>query len=544
MLIFCIAVSFTGCRESLVIAKIIHDQQAEEQDSNATALTQNDPESDNEDQDLPSLKNTDADSNSDQVKEADTKGDETNPGTASNTVHDSDSSKNVKADKSGSRKSNKNNKNSKKKKGTNGSDDSGKGDDDAGQGGDRQIYDDDGNIIDLPEDVNSVVAPGTYAVIVQMLGGKDILAGSSSSVTGNSMMQTVFAGEGINSAQTYWSGDGSSPMSSGNFNSLLAKKPDVCAAPSGSFSSSQISQLKSKGIAYVTLPSLDTPEHIEKAVSITGKMLGNRTGKGGQNANKLANNYQDYCESLTKEVSSAVGSSNVRYSLYISGWDDSATLSIASIDYSETGLAYTSTGNKPVQEYMEIGGATDNTSSYTTADGVNYAVVPLNLNKSEDASVDDGLTLLEKSGRSISNRSLVRNTSYNLGNSKFKYVIADSQSTKDKILASASGSGMWTPFSRVTAVNGESDYGFLDDSGYIVRTNIRGSYSVEVNPSGVCSWAEGSPESVLESIWTAWKISGKYSESDVRNEVADFYSTFYRYDLSNSETDAILAGKE
>ncbi|MGN0613293.1 MAG: hypothetical protein ACI4JB_05270, partial [Porcipelethomonas sp.] len=91
-------------------------------------------------------------------------------------------------------------------------------------------------------------------------------------------------------------------------------------------------------------------------------------------------------------------------------------------------------------------------------------------------------------------------------------------------------------------VNTITDYGF-EAEGKLVTSYVRGDYDVYVNPYGVCSWTEGSVESVLECKWAAWKIQGAYSESEVKSEIKKFYSKFYRYELSDSEVNRILGGK-
>lgn len=536
--------SLTGCRESLKIAKIIHDQKVQEKDDDLY-LAENTEESEVEDESLPDLKEDKSEKKNNEESKPVTYGTQKNSTTAPKTVHSSDSSKNTKAQKSGSNKGPEKSE-SKNKKGTGGSGSSKSGDSKAGKGGDRQIYDDDGNVIDLPEEVNSVVAAGDAALIAQMLGGSNVLSGTSANVAGDGMIQSVFADEGISEASAYWEGDGSSPMSSAQFNAMLKSKPDVCIASGGrsSFSSSQVAKLKKKGIAYVTIPAMDTPEHIKKAVSIVGKMLGNRSKKsGGVNAKALASEYADYCDDLAGDVRKAVGNSaDSCFTLYV-GWDESASFIMPEISYQEDGVAFTSPfAARPLDHYLETGGVKNNSSKYRSSmqsDG-DHAVIPLNINYENNVQVTNGLALL----RNTDNNSFVRNSSCYLGNSKFKWIIADSQYTKGCLESSKGSDGMWTSFGQATASSGGTsvtDYGFAV-GGHLVRTNIRGSYNVVVNPYGVGSWAEGSPESVLECIWAAWRIAGVYSKADVKNEIKYFYKTFYRCDLTNSQIEAILEG--
>lgn len=540
LLLFAMAISLCGCRESLVIAKIIHDQQQEEIDPQ-TQLARNDENNEEEDEDLPQKKTTEATKSNEPTHQADTRDQkQNNPGSAPKTVHDKNSSKNNEADKSGSNKGDDSKNKNKNASGGNGS--SGGGGSEGGQGGTRQIYDDNGNVVDLPEEVNSVVAAGDAGVMVQMLGGKGILSGTSASTAFNSIAQSVFADEGFDKVQAYWDGKGNTQMKSADFNALLANKPDVCVGTSGSFSGSQIEKLQSKGISYVALPAMDTPEHIEKAVSILGKMIGDRSKNGGVNAKKLAADYVDYCDDLLNKVSKKVGNSaDSTFGLYVGGWDDVASLSISSAGFQETGIAYTSTGIRPVAMYMQIGGVTDNTMVYKMTEAKDYAIVPLNVNVESGVSISNGLSMLQKTD----NNSLVRNSMFNLGDSHFQWIITDSQYTRDAIENSRSTGGMWTSFPRTTVTGGGTsitDWGFVSGSR-LVRTNIRGDYQITVNPYGAASWADGSPESVLESMWSAYRIAGAFSEADMRAEIKSFYSKFYRCSLSSSQINTILAGQ-
>ena len=263
LLLLGVAISLSSCRESLVIARIIHDQQQQEQDLDTEMrLAENDEDNTQKDEDLPQKETTEATKTQQQQKVAKNSGQAQQPGTAPRTVHDDDSSNNNKADKSGNN-NGKNSRKSKNKNGDNGNENGNEGGQNGGQGGERQVYDDNGDVVDLPKDVNSVVAAGSAGIITQMLGGKSVLKGSSVSVTGSPLAQNVFADEDFAGAQAYWDGNGSSPMSSSAFKVLLKNKPDVCVGNGSSFSDKQIAKLKKKGIAYVAIPALDTTEHIE-----------------------------------------------------------------------------------------------------------------------------------------------------------------------------------------------------------------------------------------------------------------------------------------
>lgn len=69
-----------------------------------------------------------------------------------------------------------------------------------------------------------------------------------------------------------------------------------------------------------------------------------------------------------------------------------------------------------------------------------------------------------------------------------------------------------------------------------VRTN-----RVLVNPKGVFVWSVRSGESALQPLWAA-KIfhPDLFAGLDMRKEVHDFYQSFYSYNLSDQQLDAIL----
>ena len=418
--------------------------------------------------------------------------------------------------------------------------------------------------MDLPEEVNSVVVTGSAASIVQMLGGKSIISGSSSSFTSNALARQVFEAEDIGNTKTLWDGDGSSVMSSSNFENLLKMKPDVCVTISGqnSFSSSQLSTLKSKNIAVVTLPALTSSDNIQTAVNVVGDMIGDRSGEeGGVNAKELATDYEKYCNNLISEVKQKTGlftwnnidfntgektanntASDGQYTLYISQWSESAykitNSSGTTLFKDNTGVAVAPKGysDSPLSYYLSVAGVCNNGARFVRNQKSQYAVSPFNRNVFKHSTGE-----FEFYGDS--NESFVRawnggSIDVGLGESKFKSIIVDSQTIKNKIQSSDS----WKYYGKAT-VNNVTDYGFVADDGSMITSYIRGDYNIYVNPYGVESWTDGSVESVLETIWTAWKFHGAYTESDVKNELKEFYSKFYRYDLSDSQAESILAGK-
>ena len=201
----------------------------------------------------------------------------------------------------------------------------------------------------------------------------------------------------------------------------------------------------------------------------------------------------------------------------------------------------------PINYYLEEAGVVNNGAQLSKKAGTFYAGIPLNLNLFSDSTqVSGGNVVLYNKGKN----SFARYGSgsddgggISLGEKKFPAVIVNSEETRAK-LEGSKNAGIWQNFGKTTMETGDNtvtDYGFVSQDT-LVRTFIRGDYEIYVNPSGVTSWNEGSPESVLESIWAAYQIRGADMD-DVKDAIKDFYSTFYEYNLSGDEVKQILAGE-
>ncbi|MCD8376634.1 MAG: hypothetical protein LUD69_06795 [Oscillospiraceae bacterium] len=146
----------------------------------------------------------------------------------------------------------------------------------------------------------------------------------------------------------------------------------------------------------------------------------------------------------------------------------------------------------------------------------------------------------------------------NLGAEGFTTVIARDSETAQSLADSLSWQTNKTTgtITATTAVgNGSSDVinalvtkVSLPDTDAVVSdpyaySNLSGSCEICVNPTGLGDWVDGSPESILEAVWIAWRVQGCYeTQEDVEEIIQDFYETFYHYTLSESEMAAILAG--
>lgn len=530
----------TGCRPSDNIVQTVYDQNSDKIDHNhRIVVTTTDKDKDND------LKEQQKDQEAD--RDTDTE----------NIPDNSEKNKDNKApeaDKSGgSKESGGGNHSGSGEDENNDSDNSGGGDASATENPDsRQYYDAGGNLVELPEKVESVAAAGDAAVIAAMLAGGDIVKGTSSDLK-KGIGNSVF---GFSETETLWQGDGLSPMSDTDFNRLLEIKPDACLEISGagSFTGSQISKLKEKKIAYIVIPPMNSTDNINAAVSAIASVIG--TDEAAQKADK----YKDYCKSTIREVSGKTGvfnwngksfkdgssqSSNAskgRYTLYISDWaEDTFTLSSSSSTiYSSTGIAVAPSGygNSPLSYLLSMSGVCNNGARFTNSSRRSYYAIPFNVNNYEASAGGSSGIYPDKTESFVRAYAGADSIDEGLGDERFTKIIAADKSIKRSI----ENSDMWRYTGRVTLGN-ITDYGRIIDGNLVISYVRSSKYKVIVNPYGVCSWADGSVESILEMKWASWQFNDKYTESDVRNSISDFYSSFYGYSLSDSQISSILSGR-
>ncbi|MGI6721332.1 MAG: hypothetical protein ACOX4I_02055 [Anaerovoracaceae bacterium] len=570
-MVLAVALSMSGCRESLVLAKIIHDQQAQEVDKeNDTKVAQNDEQSNVEDNQL-SKKKDSSDSTRKQgyKKVASKRGSKKNAGEASKIKQDPDSNSNDKAD---TRKNNKDAGDDNKAKGPgkpNGDNNNTGTPDGPGQpNGNKEIMGPDNQKHSIPKNVKYVVAPGESAVMAEMLGGKGTVIGTSASVKDNALTMQVFGDDGLQDAETLWDGDGSSPMSDAAFDRMInaKKKPDVVLYSNpNSFTQAQLNELKKKNIGSCPL-AFNTHSNIMDSASAVGKdIIGDRSDiKGGYDAGKKAKEYISYCEDLRDEVQDSFGyfgenkidydndyeatgrrkvvkgklTSRGKYTLYVSQWNPDASISLSQGGKqlaAEQGLAYTENGysRSPLSYYMSVGGVLNNAAVFRPSSIGSYAVIPFYM---DTMDVSSSANIYSKTGSFVSYEA--GETDINLGAGKFKYLVVDSKATRNAVLDSQSKThGLWRVYPKIM-VGSKSQNGY-ESGGLLVHSYISGNYDVLVNPSGVGDWADGSAESVLEAAWACDKFNGV---GDVKSTIKDFYSKIYGYDLSESQIDNILNG--
>ena len=351
-----------------------------------------------------------------------------------------------------------------------------------------------------------------------------------------------------------WSGSGGSAISDDNFARLLELKPDVVieTSASKSITEQQAQQLTEAEISYLVIPEPSSLGNVEVAVKTLGEVLGDKSGDGGSNAPVMADKYVSWVESAVNAASAASGSrpstgddeetfSNDFYTLYIDGWDDSAYYRLYSEQYTTLegyGCAVVKNGAttscKTISSYLSYAGVTNTGSLYGITSKSLYFTPLISAYRTMDitGSMADGMV--------TAGQKLLEQDNASLGTANFPILLAADRHTANAILSSE----LWAVYPHINSGDGSfNSDGFLDEDGNLVRTQISGEYEIVVNPCGLaCSWISGSCESVLESVWAAWRFYGGLTESEVRDYISDFYSTFYSYELSSNEIDQILEG--
>lgn len=389
----------------------------------------------------------------------------------------------------------------------------------------RNIVDANGTVQTIPENVEYVTAVGSAATIVQLVAGDGALVGSSANFINNNLAKSLFNLSGVSS---WWNGDGTSPISSSNFNKLLSSNVDVCFEISGqtTLSSHQIQQLQTNGIGYVVLPSLSTVQNLKDAVEIVALAFG-ENGKSGISS--------QYARWIDNTLSLANGGSRC-YSLYIAQWRDDVSYKFTNGDYTLTpdssgtgsGVAVAWT-TKKAQIMSTMMSKANVTNTSTDSNRFNRSecvyVTPMfhQFNPTFSGNTSE-CQYYKTDGIAINHDWFVTQDGTLLGSSStFNKIIVASSTIKSKI---------------------ESSYYWkyqLDSNGFVggkIYSSIGGYYDIYVAPSGINSWAEGSIESPLMALWVANKISGSVSDATLNSKIQEFYSTFFGKSISASQVGA------
>lgn len=442
----------------------------------------------------------------------------------------------------------------------------------------RQVFDANGQVLDIPKNVERVSAVGEAASsAVHMLGGTGRLVATSADYKSNTIASSIF--NDLNSIPALWSSS-TAGITDANFQSLLQKKPQVCFYISGTnaFTAAQLNTLKANNITPLLLPSPNIPTRLKQLVTIVGKVMGDRNGINGE---QLASQYNSYFEStisgISNKVKPAMRSSmttvnfdsdepwktgtyigpnesinpNPQKTVFITDWDASASFKwfpethYGSNPIVSTGAAVAKMGSvdSPLTYYMSksgiqnwgIGGGYPEYGNddyitkymYISTVGGNFSV---------DGSYGSATRGSKNSMGTLGSFTWP-------GDSKqpnsFVTLIAANNSVKNAIESEKNRDrSPWKYYDDSTQVAWS-----FKDGDYSYHNYVGGAYNIYVNPKGAASWTEGTPESILESLWLLSKFyPDKLSDADMKAKVKDFYKTFYRYDVSNSMLNRVLNG--
>lgn len=353
------------------------------------------------------------------------------------------------------------------------------------------------------------------------------------------------------------------------------------------------------------LPELSSATAIRTAVEIVGKTLDaggvdNARSNyesylelhdelvGRYAANGPAGGFDfDRGESVSDE------SDDTMVTLFVDGWQDAARFKDAhGYLATESGVATATLGyaTSPITYYLSMGGVLNNASSRvmrqelknnsTTYMGAGLLwqfssqSLPYDFgqwSKLDSKDVYD-LSANISGGRFKSNLAWYTPAGeggFGLGTSHFPAVVARDQRIAGLLAQNSGEAGTaYYPYKDIRPAGKGTTVGYWpsedeEPDGFFVEACIgagEGSgtvlpgadeaYGVYTNPKGLvqanaddplCSWIQGSLESVLEASWAHWMFQGG-SQSDFEGDVADFYRSVYGYEVSADDLAAIEAG--
>lgn len=441
----------------------------------------------------------------------------------------------------------------------------------------------------IPSNIDEVAAVGNNAVIVSMVAGSsDKTPLKACDTNTKKQASKVLAKKGISKVTALWSGDGSSSgsLSDANMKKLLQKGtiPDLVFVTenSGTLSKAQIKTLKKHKVDVYYLPELTSAKRIRYAVRVVGMIL----DKGGVSGAK--SNYQQYLSWESDKVSSysngkfaggynfdedksADDVSDPQVTLFIDDWDKSARYKQSGVS-SSGGVALSTVGYQaaPISYYLSAGGALNNAASKTfrrAQDGAEGIVWQFNNTTASSApsewsnlSATDYDLTNDLSSSNFKNNLLFYSDSdtdgFGYGTSSFNTVITKSKEIRKLFNSSVkAGKGLYHAYSSSDGTPGSTIGGHrvsacIGYDGKSAVSNASSNMKVLVNPKGLaqssasdqlCSWTDGSVESVLETSWANYQFNGG-SKDAFESDVKDFYSTFYDYDLSDDDLSKIESG--
>ena len=383
--------------------------------------------------------------------------------------------------------------------------------------------------MDIPENVETVTATGTAAQIVELIGGENRLAAADSRLLSATLAIQAFPG--LTDIPAWWPDNPDQPISSENFETLIAEHPDVCFELSGdnTFTNSQAEQLTEAGISYVVLPGLSSVDNLKQTVSLIADVL------GGDAAEKAAD-YIGWVDDVIGDVSEKTAGTDLT-SLYVADWDSEAgyqlsdTAGVIEPYGSGLAMAYSPLKNQLMSAFMSAAHVTNESTRMRSMhrDSKYVYVAPM---FHQFSAVVSGSRAAFYSGAGeygsaydlFVTRMVGESTYTQLGCSQFPAIIVASDSVREKI----ENDYFWEY--RPSDANG-----YVNIGGESFYRGVCGEYAIYVNPRGMCDWAEGGLESPLEAYWIAYKFGGAYTLDEVKEKTAEFYNQFFGVTLSDEQ---------
>ncbi|MCD7929614.1 MAG: hypothetical protein LUF86_05590 [Clostridiales bacterium] len=259
---------------------------------------------------------------------------------------------------------------------------------DSGADTSKQVVDEYGDEVEV-EPAASIAAVGDVAVMVMMLGGEEALCATNSDLVNNSFAAQVFSG--LSSVPALWSGSGTQALSDSAFDQLLELHPDAVVETTGdtTFTDAQVAELEENEIQYLVVPRPTSLGNVQTIMTTLAEMMEDYH----EGAEEIAKAYLSWTNSLYSDASkkssalldslnesdededdedSTSSSSAGIYTLYIDGWDASATYQLSSDSYtalSGTGCAYISNRNTninlTVTSFLSYAGVTNASTGVT-----------------------------------------------------------------------------------------------------------------------------------------------------------------------------------
>ncbi len=456
---------------------------------------------------------------------------------------------------------------------------------------------DEGKDPDIPQNIDEVAAVGNYAVIVAMLSkdaSKQTLLACDEDM--KSQTQTMLKST-VSKAKALWKSDGADTgdLSSANLKALTNDVvPDLVfvGEDDDTLSSDQIKALEKKNIDVYYLPALTSAKRIKFAVKTIGAIL---DAGGVKGAAYTASEYLEFHDELVSKYSGKAGgvaggfdfdtgkkateAQNYQVTLCIDGWDSKARNSATTFLDCSKGVALSTLGygDTPVNYYLSEGGVLNNACSSTLRKKDGQAIVwQFAKNQAPFSESDWGKTLSQSItditkvgsgdtfGACLTYHKLQGLSGFGLGTQRFKTVVAKTGDISKKLEQSSAKSGqLYYSYPTIKIDGSGSTIGMFTDSSksHYVESSIgvsrsddsaqvKGGYQVLVNPKGLCqkkstsslcSWMDGSVESVLETSW-AYNVLYGSSKSDFEQDVKDFYQKFYGCSLSDAQLKSIEQG--